>query len=182
MLQRWANPLKLSLFSFILAQHDRTLDWLTTLPNVDAARIGFYGMSYGGKTAARVPPLLERYALSIVSGDFTEGAGLICRDDFPWTFLFDEEYSIMTYNLGNTFDYSEMAKLMTPRPYMVERGHFDGGADSWTAYEFAKVKYHYDKLGLFDRARIEYFNGNHTVHGVGTFEFLHRYLDWGEPR
>ncbi|HEV3385635.1 MAG TPA: hypothetical protein VG097_12530, partial [Gemmata sp.] len=33
--QRKANPLKLSLFSFIIRQHQRTLDWLETLPNVD---------------------------------------------------------------------------------------------------------------------------------------------------
>jgi dienelactone hydrolase len=181
-LQRLANPLKLSLFSFILGQHERALDWLTTHPNVDASRIGFYGLSYGGKTAARVPPILERYALSICSADFNEGVWEICRDDAPWTFLFDEEYSILTFNLGNTFNYSEMAKLMTPRPFMVERGHNDGvGLDPWVAYEYAKVRYHYDKLELPDRTRIEYFNGGHTLHGVGTFDFLHRFLDWGEP-
>lgn len=180
-LQRLANPLKLSLFSFILSQNERTLDWLATLPNVDAGRIGFYGLSYGGKTAARVPPLLERYALSVVSADFNEGVRSICSDSIA-SYVFSEEYSIMTFNLGNTADYSELANLMTPRPYMVERGHDDGaGLDTWVAYEFAKVRYHYDKLGLYGRERIEYFNGDHTLHGVGTFEFLHRFLNWGEP-
>ena len=38
---------------------------------------------------------------------------------------------------------------MTPRPFMVERGHDDGVApDEWVAWEFAKVRRHYDKLGL----------------------------------
>jgi dienelactone hydrolase len=182
-LQKLANPLKLSLFSFIISQHDRTLDWLNTQPNVDAGRIGFYGLSYGGKTAARVPPILKRYALSIVSADFNDGIRSICRDDVTYTFMFDDEYSIITYNLGNTYNYSDLAKLMTPRPFMVERGHDDQpGLDPWVAYEYAKVRYHYDKLQIPERTRIEYFNGGHTLHGVETFNFLHRFLEFGEAR
>src|SRR5207247_2195496 len=53
-IQRKANPLKWSLFSFILAQHERTLEWLAQLPFVDPNRMGFYGLSYVGKTASRV--------------------------------------------------------------------------------------------------------------------------------
>jgi dienelactone hydrolase len=71
-IQRQANPLGKSIFSIIVAQHDRILDWLCTLPNVDPARIGFYGLSYGGKTAMRVPAVLDRYAVSVCSGDFND--------------------------------------------------------------------------------------------------------------
>ena len=49
-LQRLGHPLKLALFSFIIGQHQQTLDWLAALPFVDPARIGFFGLSYGGKT------------------------------------------------------------------------------------------------------------------------------------
>lgn len=66
-LQRKANPLGLSLYSFIIAQHDVTTQWLASLPFVDPERIGFYGLSYGGKTAMRVPAALDRYCLSICS-------------------------------------------------------------------------------------------------------------------
>jgi len=76
-----ANPLGLSLFSFILAQHDLMLDWLSSLPYVDSSKIGFYGLSYGGKTAVRVPPLLERYALSICSGDYNEWISKVTTTD-----------------------------------------------------------------------------------------------------
>ena len=58
-IQRLGHPLKLALFSFNLGQHQRTLDWLAEQPFVDPARIGFYGLSYGGKTAVRVPPFLQ---------------------------------------------------------------------------------------------------------------------------
>ena len=39
----------------------------------------------------------------------------------------------------------------------------------------------YDRLGIPDRTAIEYFNGPHTIHGVGTYAFLHRHLGWPEP-
>jgi hypothetical protein len=181
-IQRLANPLKWSLFSFILSQHQRTLDWLIQQPFVDPARIGFYGLSYGGKTAVRVPPLLNNYCLSICSADFNEWIWKISRNDEPFTYVFTGEYELPEFNLGNTFNYSEMANLMAPRPFMVERGHSDGvSIDPWVAYEYSKVRRHYDLLGLSERTRIEYFNGPHTIHGVGTFQFLHHFLDWGEP-
>src|SRR5690606_3911175 len=66
-LDRKANAVKKSLFSFITAQHDQTLRWLGTLPYVDPSRIAFYGKSYGGETAMRVPAVLKGYALSICS-------------------------------------------------------------------------------------------------------------------
>ena len=178
-LQRKANPLKKSLFSVIIGQHDRILDWLIDQPFVDPHRIGFYGLSYGGKTAMRVPAVLDRYALSICSADFNDWIRKNVTTDSPYSYLFTGEYEMPEFNLGNTFNYAEMAALIAPRPFMVERGHFDGVApDSWVAYEFAKVRHLYVRLGLADRANIEFFDGPHTIHGVGTFQFLYKNLKW----
>jgi dienelactone hydrolase len=183
MLQRKANPLGLSLFSFIIAQHERILDWLGTLPNVDAARIGFYGLSYGGKTAMRVPAVLERYVLSICSGDFNEWVYKNATTEWPGSYMFTKEWEMFEFDLGSTFNYAEMAALIAPRPFMVERGHDDGvGIDEWVAFEYAKVNRLYAKLKIPERTEIEYFNGPHTIHGVGTYKFLHRHLNWPEPR
>src|SRR5204863_6941758 len=66
-IQRKGHPLKLALFSFILGQHQRWLEWLGGLPFVDRDRIDFYGLSYRGQTAMRVPPLPAGYALPISS-------------------------------------------------------------------------------------------------------------------
>ncbi|MBN1345044.1 MAG: hypothetical protein JXQ73_20285 [Phycisphaerae bacterium] len=178
-LQRKANPLGLSLFSFIIGQHARTLAWLASLPFVDAERIGFYGISYGGKTAVRVPTILERYALSICSADFNDWIYKNTTIDHRTSYLFTGEYEMPEFNLGNTFNYAEMAGLMVPRPFMVERGHRDGVAsDEWVAYEYAKVRRLYDELGIGDRTEIEFFNGGHKINGVGTFEFPHKHLKW----
>ena len=52
----------------------------------------------------------------------------------------------------------------------------------WVAYEFAKVRHLYQAmLGIGDLCRIEWFVGPHTIHGKGTFDFLHEKLNWPKP-
>ena len=73
-----------------------------------------------------------------------------------------------------------MAALIAPRPFMVERGHFDGVApDETVAHEYAKVRNLYSaKLGIGDRTEIEWFVGPHTINAKGTFKFLQKHLNW----
>tara|TARA_Y100000588_G_scaffold25697_3_gene25481 strand:+ start:7337 stop:9592 length:2256 start_codon:yes stop_codon:yes gene_type:complete len=179
-LQRKANPLGKTLFSLIVAQHRQIVRWLGELPFTDPKRIAFYGLSYGGKTAMRVPALVEGYALSICSADFNEWIHKTgsTRDD-RYTYPFTGEYEIFEFNLGHTFNYSDMAALIAPRPFMVERGHFDGVApDEWVAAEYAKVRRLYARLGIPEKTEIEWFLGPHTINGQGTFRFLDKWLDW----
>jgi dienelactone hydrolase len=178
-LQRKANPLGLTLYSFIARQHAVTLDWLTTLPNVDPGRIAFYGLSYGGKTAMRVPAIEPRYCLSICSGDFNDCVAKNASVDYSCSFMFTQEYEMPEFDLAETFNYAEMAALIAPRPFMVERGHDDGVAvDEFVDAEYAKVRRLYDKLGVGDRTEIEFFNGGHEIHAQGTFRFLKKHLKW----
>jgi hypothetical protein len=179
-LQRKANPIKKTLYSIIVPQHQQIVDWLGSLPFVDRQRIAFYGLSYGGKTAMRVPALVSGYCLSICSGDFNEWVWKCASSRSPYSYVRTGEYEIFEFDLGSTFNYAEMAALIAPRPFMVERGHFDGVApDEAVAAEFAKVRLLYEaKLGLADRLRIEWFVGPHTIHGQGTFEFLRQQLAW----
>jgi cephalosporin-C deacetylase-like acetyl esterase len=178
-LLRKGNPVKLSLFSFIVAQHGRALDWLETLEFVDRERIGFYGLSYGGKTAMRVPPLEPRYKVVICSGDFNEWIWKITSVDQPFSYMFSHEYDMLEFDTGSTYNYFELAKLIAPRPFMVERGHYDQvGTDEWIAYEFAKVRRYYAGLSLPENAALEFFKGPHQIWGQGTFEFLDRHLHW----
>lgn len=176
-LQRKAHPLQWSLFSFIVAQHQRTLEWLGGLPWVDPARIALYGLSYGGKTAMRVPAVLPGYCLSICSADFNEWAVKCASEDRRFSYLFTPEYDMYEFDLAHTCNYAEMAGLIAPRPFMVERGHRDGvGMDEWVAYEYARVRRLYDEMGLAERTAIDFFVGGHQIHGEATFAFLERHL------
>lgn len=179
-LQRKAYPIKKTLFSIMVPQHQQIVNWLKTLPQVDSERIAFYGLSYGGKSAMRIPPLVDDYCLSICSADFNEWVWKNVSTRATHSYVWTIEYEIFEFDLGSTFNYAEMAALIAPRPFMVERGHFDGVApDETVAYEFAKVRHLYQaRLDIGDRCEIEWFVGPHTINGRGTFNFLHKHLNW----
>lgn len=181
-LDRKANTVGASLFSFIIPSHRQFLKWLATLPQVDAERIAFYGLSYGGESAVRIPSIIEEYCLSICSGDFNQWTRKVASTDVPGTFMKSIEWEMPYWNWGHTFDYAEMSYLIFPRPFMVERGHHDGvGVDYWVAHEYAKVRYLYAQFGKADFTGIEYFQGGHSINGKGSFDFLHKHLKWPEP-
>ncbi|HHT25713.1 MAG TPA: prolyl oligopeptidase family serine peptidase [Firmicutes bacterium] len=176
-LQRKANPLGMSIFSFVIAVHQRWLTWLGTQTYADKNRIALYGLSYGGKTALRVPAVLPEYALAICSGDFMEWIVKTVSTDFSTSYMFTGEYEIPEFNLGHTFNHAEMAYLIAPRPFMVERGHADPcGEDAWVEHEYVKVKRLYDKLGIPQNTHMEYFAGGHRINLQGTMEFIEKHL------
>jgi len=183
-LQFKANAIGKTLFSLMVPQHQQITDWLGSLEFVDKERIGFYGLSYGGKSAMRIPPLVSNYCLSICSADFNEWVWKNASTRSRYSYVWSGEYEIFEWDLGSTFNYAEMAALIAPRPFMVERGHFDGVApDETVAYEFAKVRNLYSaKLGIGDRTKIEWFVGPHTINGKETFEFLRQHLNWPKNR
>ena len=98
----------------------------------------------------------------------------------PLSYMFTGEYEMPEFDLGNTFNYAELAALIAPRPFMVERGHDDGGRHrrmgGLRVRQGAAASTR--QLGIGDRTEIEFFNGPHEIHGVGTYEFLHKHLAW----
>ena len=178
-LSRKANTIRKTLFSFIVSQHEQTIHWLQSLPFVDSSRIAFYGISYGGETAMRVPAVLEGYCLSICSGDFGDWTRKVTDTHYEGSFMNSLEWEMPYFNMGSTFSYAEMAYLIFPRPFMVERGHHDiVQPDEWVAYEYGKVRYFYDQFNLGDKTEIEFFNGGHSMRSDETIEFLHKHLNW----
>lgn len=184
-IQRKSNPIGRSLFSYIIQQHQTTLDWLASLSYVDPSRIAFYGISYGGKTAVRVPPLLvggqghAGYCLSICSADFNEWILKNASADQPASYVFTKEYEIFEWNMAHIANYAELTWLMIPRPFMVERGLDDGVApDDWVAAEFARARRPYFKLGIDEKISMGVFDGPHMIHGTDAYAFLSKHLKW----
>ena len=181
--ERKANAVGMTHFAVMFEQHRRLLDWLTAQPWVDPQRIGFYGLSWGGKAAMRIPAVEQRYALSICSGDFNEWIWKSATTEWGNSYMYVPEYETLNFNLGMTFGHAEMAALIAPRAFMVERGHADGvGIDEWVAFEYARVNRLYSKLKIPERTEIEFFDGGHEIRAVNTFKFIHRQFNWPEPK
>ena len=81
---------------------------------MDPAKIAFYGLSYGGKSAMRIPPLVKNYCLSICSADFNEWVWKNASTKSPYSYVWTPEYEIFEFDLGSTFNYAEMAALIAP--------------------------------------------------------------------
>ena len=127
----------------------------------------------------RVPAVLEGYCMSICSGDFGDWTRKITDTHWYNSYMTTIEWEMPCFNMGSTYSYAEMAYLIFPRPFMVERGHDDTvQPDEWVAYEYAKVRYVYDQFNLGENTDFEVFNGGHSMRGVGTVTFLHKHLNW----
>ena len=85
------------------------------------------------------------------------------------------------FDLGNTFNYAEMAALIAPRPFMVERGHDDGvGID-----EMGRLRVRQGAPALQPAEaprphRDRVLRRRPRIHGEGTFRFLAKHLKWRE--
>lgn len=179
---RKASAVKANVFSVIIPQHQQILNFLSSLNYVDSDRIALYGKSWGGRTALMVPIILKGYCASICSAYFNNWVDKAVSTNFRNSYFFEGSLGIYHWNMGNTFGHAELASLIAPRPFMVEAGYLDGvAAPEKVAYEFAKVKRLYDTMGIGDRADLEFFMGGHEINGVGTFKFLHKYLNWPAP-
>jgi dienelactone hydrolase len=180
-LQRKANPLKKSLFSVLIAQHRQLLKWLGGLPFVDPQRIAFYGISYGGKSAMRIPAVLDGYCLSICSSDYSDWIVRTVSNRYVNGYLPHNEYEIFEFDLGSHFNYGDLTALICPRPFMMEEMHHDDLPADLDHAEFSRASLLYYDLGLGDRIRYAYWKSWQPRVAYSrrqTFDFLHDELHW----
>jgi hypothetical protein len=158
----------------------RTVDYLQSLAEVDAGRIGMYGLSKGGQYTLAIAPLETRIRFAVVSGWFNDRAKKNLEQETGPSMHFitlthRSEYFMR--NLLNQFGDAELAWMIAPRPLLIENGDRDGAVHIDDARaEFARVRAVYEKLGLADRAAFAGFHGDHRIDGTESFPFVEKWL------
>jgi dienelactone hydrolase len=143
----------------------RTIDYLSTRPEVDASRIGTLGVSGGGTTSLFAAAMDERIKVGVVSAYFNT-----FRDS-----ILSISHCMCNYvpRMLDCMEMYDLAGLVAPRLLFVEAGSedrifpIDGHR---RAVEKAQVIY--GAFGVPERFGHEVWNGGHGFNGRGAFEFL----------
>jgi dienelactone hydrolase len=96
----------------------RALDYLTSLPQVDASRVVISGLSLGGEVTAITAGLDPRFAMSIPAGYSPDEGVMLYYGAHPcwqWQHADVREYA----------DISDFFALTAPRPLLIETGKVD---------------------------------------------------------
>ncbi len=156
----------------------RILDYLSSRKDVDAKRIGAYGISWGGRTVMCAAALDKRIAATAISGHFNNFIPKMVTPSEHYTAFIQtpEDYSFF-WRHAQLFTDADVVSLICPRPVFIEQGRADRVA-YWEMSQkaFAEVKTIYDKLNIGDRAVYSIFEGPHEIHGVEAFEFFDQWL------
>jgi len=147
----------------------RTIDWIETRKELDAARVGCMGISGGGTCTTFSAALEPRIKAAMISGYLN-----MFRDS-----IFSLSHCIDNYVPGilNWAEMDDVAGLIAPRPLFAESGSQDDIFPiEASRASFARVQKVYAALGAPDNCQHEVFEGEHSFHGVNGIPFLAEHL------
>ncbi len=166
-----------------LAKLHRIVDFLQSLPFVDPDHLGYYGLSYGGYSALWMPPLETRLKLTIISAHFNDWQTMLTdssRQGASYWTLPDEDF--YNWNVLNRFVHTQIIAAMWPRPVCIEYGSEDQvTTGDWHERAWQEVNAFAQAWGMQDNIVDDKFLGPHSIHGIGTFFFLDRWLRPDRP-
>jgi len=175
-LYRKASLIGLTEFGLMARLLGRSIDYLAALPFVEPARIGFYGLSYGGYTALWWNGLEPRLAAVVCSGHFNDWQAKTTGRN-PASYLNTENASMYVSGILTRFNHGDLAALACPRPFLVESGDEDWVVRrDWVEREYERARGIYAAHGAQDRIELVWEQGGHQVFGRRSFEFLDRWL------
>ena len=147
----------------------RTIDWIETRKELDAARVGCMGISGGGTCttfSAALEPRIRAAMISCYLNTFRDSIMSIshCLDNYvPGILNWAEAYDV--------------ASLIAPRPLFVESGERDEIFPiAASRASFVRVKKVYETFGAGEMAEQETFDGPHSFWGKRGLPFLAKHL------
>lgn len=160
----------------------RIVDFLESLPYVDARKLGYYGLSYGGYSAIWMGPLEPRFQATVVSGHFNDWTPKITNEAERTSYLQHPDEDFYNWDVLNRLTHVELLASFWPRAVMVEFAQHDGTTfPAWHETAWAEVRRVAQAWNATDRIVRDRFAGVHEIHGIGAFDFLDRWLRPEEP-
>lgn len=147
----------------------RALDLLSSLPEVDPARLALMGISGGGTVGLYTAALDARVKVSVLSGSFCS-----VRDS-----IYSVAHCIDNYVPGllRWFETADLAGLIAPRALFVEAGRSDEiFPEPGVRAALARTSAIYAARQAGGRLDAEFFDAGHQFHGVRAFERLAEWL------
>jgi dienelactone hydrolase len=156
-------------------QYNAIVDFLQQLPFVQPDHIGYQGLSYGGFTGLWVVSQEPRVSPVIVAGYFSDWKARLYDD--PKGYMPIRSECMYVWDQLNTFNHSDLASLVCPRPFFVEHG-IEHGPNwiKWTGSEYKHVDALYSQLGIADRQQLYMFPGGHETGTEEASKFLDKWL------
>jgi dienelactone hydrolase len=153
------------------------IDWLASQPFVDAARIGYYGLSYGGHAALWMAGLEPRITAVVVSGHFNDWTAKTAALDDERSFLAHPDEDFTVWRAASELSHPELLAAAWPRSTLIEAGSDDPiTTPGWFGRGRAAVEDWAARWGTPDVVAFDTFDGIHEVTGAASFEFLDRHL------
>ncbi|MBX3013663.1 MAG: dienelactone hydrolase family protein [Caldilineaceae bacterium] len=178
-LQRLCLLLGKTLAGLEVGKIRRLLSYATTLPEIDADRVGMWGISLGGMYTMFTAPLDKRIKAAIITAFFNDRWNKMAVSSPLYSSFLDadEEHIWLPGWLENGFDDSELLALICPRAVQIQQGRAD--SIGWWPQQhatFAKAQRYYAALGLPERADYADHHGGHEMLVAEGLAFLQQHL------
>lgn len=158
----------------------RALDYLASLPEVDAARIGVTGNSGGGTLTTYISMLDSRVKVASIVTFITSLSKKI--EARAYDAETDPEQDIQGL-LEAGIDHTEMVGMIAPRPVLIGAATQDFFPIAGTRQTFAELQGLYRKLGVPERVKMVEFNHHHEYSQPlreSTYAWFDRWLKQAE--
>jgi dienelactone hydrolase len=166
-----------SLIGLDMMGTSRAIDLLMAAPDVDANRVGLYGLSQGGMTGLYLPTMDQRIRATVCSAWFTSRLSKMIGPHPLTTFLDYFEEDKFLPELISHFQDDDLVSLIAPRAFAVEAGMHDSSVDFDSARKaFALAHEHYRKLGIPERSEFIAHEQGHVSATARAFDFLSEQL------